>query len=247
VDYSWNSDFQMTERRRKTTDRDTNHATDIVESWTYSPNYAQVASYTDPLANQTTFTVDSSGNITQISYPTVTVRTPNVSITESMTYNSYGQILTHTDGEGNVTKTNYYSSGSNNGWVESVVRDYGTGTLNLTTSWSYNAVGDWTQRTDARSNVTERDVNVYHETTKITGPSPQDYEVEYVYDPNGRLIEKKVENVDENHNRVSGFEWIQTRVQLRPARQRPERRRGHHLEHVPDNGSSLTTCSATSR
>jgi hypothetical protein len=52
-----------------------------------------------------------------------------------MTYNSYGQILTHTDGEGNVTKTNYYSSGSNNGWVESVIRDYGTGKLNLTTSW----------------------------------------------------------------------------------------------------------------
>jgi RHS repeat-associated protein len=210
VDTTWNSDFQMTERRRKTTDRDTNHATDIVESWTYSANYAQVASYTDPLANQTTFTVDTSGNITQISYPTVTARTPNVSITESMTYNSYGQILTHTDGEGNVTKTTYYSSGSNNGWVESVIRDYGTGTLNLTTSWVYNSVGDWTQRTDARSNVTERDVNVYHETTKITGPSPQDYEVEYVYDPNGRLIEKNVENVDENHNRISGFEWIQT-------------------------------------
>jgi hypothetical protein len=44
----------------------------------------------------------------------------------------------------------------------------------------------------------------------MTGPSPQDYEVAYVYDPNGRIIERKVENVDENHNRVSGFEWIRT-------------------------------------
>jgi YD repeat-containing protein len=200
----------MTERRRKKTDTDQTSQDDLVESWTYSANYAQVATYTNPAGEVTTNTVDTSGNITQVTHPTITNVTPNVTITESFTYNTYGQVLTHTDGEGNVTKYDYYATGVNAGWLNTVTRDYGTGKLNLITTFEYDNVGNLTSRTDPRSKETTFTVNEFDQVTKITGPGSKNYEIEFDYDAKGLLSEKRVENVDENNTRSSTFPWIAT-------------------------------------
>lgn len=69
----------------------------------------------------------------------------------SFTYNSRGQILTVTDPTSIVTQNNYDATTEK---VTSVVQDYGTGRLNLTTNFGYDSVGNCTSMEDPRGNST---------------------------------------------------------------------------------------------
>ncbi len=140
VKYTRNSVKLVTERRRKAdmgvADSSTN---DLIETWAYdsSKNYG-VTSYTDPGGHETTYTLDSVGRPTTITYETVTHTTPNVTVQESIAYNGDGTVDTRTDGEGRVTKFAYYTTPTAKlGRVETKTVDYGSGTLNLQTTYDY--------------------------------------------------------------------------------------------------------------
>ncbi|HEY9785883.1 MAG TPA: hypothetical protein V6D17_10810, partial [Candidatus Obscuribacterales bacterium] len=107
----------------------------ITVSFTYDPVWNKVKTITDPLGRVTTLNYDpANGNLLSVEYPQVDGQTPTV----SFTYNSRGQVLTRTDETGIVTKWNYDATTEK---LLSVVHDFGTGRLNLTTSFGYDAAG----------------------------------------------------------------------------------------------------------
>jgi len=71
---------------------------DIVHTWTYdsSKSYG-VSSYTDPRGNTTTYTLNSAGQPTTVTFPAVTTQTPSVTITNTYAYNSDGTTASFTD------------------------------------------------------------------------------------------------------------------------------------------------------
>ena len=65
VDYTYDGNLNLTELRRRTANTSTNDPSDIVETWQYGV-FGQATQYTDPRGNITTYTVDASGNTTQV-------------------------------------------------------------------------------------------------------------------------------------------------------------------------------------
>ena len=69
----------------------------VTTTFSYEPNFQQVASVTDPLQHTTTITYDSLGNPVTITDP--------LQHQTSMTYNSESQLLSLTDGESHHTSS----------------------------------------------------------------------------------------------------------------------------------------------
>lgn len=154
---------------------------DIVKSYTYHSTYNKVATAVDGLSRTTTFNYDSpTGNLLSVQRPQVGGVTPTV----SFTWNSRGQILTATDETGIVTKMTYDTSTEK---LLTVVRDFGTGRLNLTTQYSHNSRGDVTSFTDPRGNATTFQFNNRRLMTQKTDPSPLSYVTNFGYNDDGRL------------------------------------------------------------
>lgn len=108
----------------------------IVQSFTYHPTFNKVATAVDGKGQTTTYTYDSvTGSLLTVQQPQVAGQTP----TTTFTYNTRGQVLTITDPTGIVSKVNYHATLER---IESTVADFGTGRLNLTSSFGYNSVGD---------------------------------------------------------------------------------------------------------
>lgn len=61
-----------------------------------------LTSHTDPLGNQTTYGRDSAGNLTSITFPTVT-NPASQSASIAITYSSKGQVTRYTNEEGSST------------------------------------------------------------------------------------------------------------------------------------------------
>ncbi|MBM4431288.1 MAG: RHS repeat protein, partial [Chloroflexi bacterium] len=172
----------------------------LVTTLTYEPAFQLVNSRTDARGNRTTYTHDARGNLTQISFPTVTVglAAPQVAF-ESWTYNAWGQPLTYTDPEGTVTRYEYFTSGPLAGYRHSVIE--ASGTLDITTMYGYNVLGATTAVTDALGVRTDYAVNALGQLIKVSaavasnGQAAPDYETLYWYDANDNLIRVDVENV----------------------------------------------------
>jgi RHS repeat-associated protein len=218
VDRDYDSDGNVTEVRRKTTDTDTdNNTNDIYESYEYDADYNLMTEHTDAGGNVTTYTLEDTGGLSQkvvetITHPTVTYLDPDQTATETFTYNSQGQVLTHTNGEGKVVEYQYVGGSSvKKGYLEDVIVDPGSSPhLALTTTYATNDWGARTTVTNPRSKTTTYTVNEYGWVTKEETTSPQGYETEYVYDANGNLETKNVENVDKDNTRDSGNPWWTT-------------------------------------
>src|SRR5262249_29958179 len=117
----------------------------------YDSTWNKVNSSTDGRGNTTTYTYDSSqGTLLAINRPVVDGYTPTV----VYTYNSRGQILTKTDETGIVDNYTYDSTFE---LLLSATHDYGTGRLNLLTSYGHDAIGNTTTITDPRGNTTTFD------------------------------------------------------------------------------------------
>ncbi|MGF1628172.1 MAG: RHS repeat-associated core domain-containing protein [Kiloniellaceae bacterium] len=153
-----------------------------VQTFTYDATYNKVHTEEDANSNITTYDYDSStGNLLTVTHPPVGGQTP----TESFTYNGRGQRLTHTDAEGKVT--NYtYNTGTEA--LISVIDDYGTGRLNLTSSYGYDTVGNITSITDANGHTTTKQHDTMRRVTQITAPSPFGYVTTYTHDEDGNLV-----------------------------------------------------------
>lgn len=143
------------------------------------------------------------GNLVRVEYNDVTVGQPSTqSIKTYMTYNEYGQPVSATDGEGNVTLYKYYSDGqAHDGFLYQRIAAYGT--LDLTSEFDYDNVGNTTAQWPARAfepGATKDNfkstfvVNEFDQVTKVTGPllrtSGSDRaDAFYFYDWNGNMTQ----------------------------------------------------------
>ncbi len=205
IDFTVNGNGQVTERRQKETDTNSNSASDIVESWAYTSNF--VTSYTDPRGYTTTYTRDAAGNVTAINYPTVTSPTTQSSVSKSFTYNARGQKTQATDEEGKIVEYSYYASGSNKYGLLWKVKVDPSG-LNLVTEYLYNGQAQLQSIKDPLNKQTGYVFDAVGRKTKVT--TPTGIETEWHYDGNGQVTSMDVENLDQAGTRVSGNEWLTT-------------------------------------
>ncbi len=185
---------------------------DLITTIAYdSSKYYGCTSVTDPEGHQTTYTLNSKGQATTVTYPTVTHTDPDVTVTNDYSYNSTtGLLESFTDGEGNVTSYGYYTTGARKGRVETVTVDSGSGNLNLETTYDYADWGDVTSVTDPNGNVTSYTVEAYGNVTQVDAPSSLGYITKYNYNGNLGVISKLVKNIDETGSWRSTPQWIGT-------------------------------------
>ncbi len=130
---------------------------------------------TDRNGNTTYFTYDAKGNVTRIRYPAVNGVVPE----EIFVYNSRNQMTQHTDIRGTVTLYTYDANGmpatKKAGSKNAITYSYENGllksqtdSLNHTTSYTHNAVGQVISKTDADNKVTEYEYDKSGNLLKMT-------------------------------------------------------------------------------
>jgi len=208
---TWNSNYCLTKKRLKKDDTQADNDTnDLVWTYTYGSTYYQLKNSTDPRGNTTQRTLDSKERVTKITHPTITHTDPDVTIEDTFTWNPNGQLATAVDGEGVVTKYDYFTTGAKKNLLWKVTKDYGTGKLNLTTTYDYNTSRQRTSSTDPDNNTWTYTIDDMGRVTKSTSPSSLDYETEFTYNTAGQLTQRDVENVDGDGLRVTANPWWTT-------------------------------------
>ena len=139
------------------------------EYFTYESTFFNPTSYTDKKGNHYTFTYDTKGNLTSMTTP------PNTSV--HCTYNQYGQIITTSDFNNNVTQYAY--------------DDYGnmiskTDALNYTTMVAYTAQGLIQSVIRPNSGVVQYTYDRNNKMTQII--NPLNYVLSMEYDNKGSVI-----------------------------------------------------------
>lgn len=236
IRYTRNAAKLATEERRKAVMAAADGPGDLVRTRTYDPSrYHGLTSETDPCGNTTTFSLDTSGRPVTVTFPTVTNVTPNVTATNSYTYDASGPVASFTDGEGKVVSFQYYSTGPRKGRLWKRIDD--AAGLALTTTWDYAAWGDVTSVTDPRGNTTTSVVERYGNVTRVSGPSPLGYVTEYAHDANLNVVTRRVKNVDHDGTWLTSPAWWTTSttwtVMNRPAT---------FVEDVTASTTRTTTC-----
>ena len=103
IDFTFSANGNLTDRRHRTTDTATNDPSDLHHQWAFNAGNF-VTSYTDPEGNETTYTLNSKGQPTTMTFPLVSGQTS--SFTETRTYDSSNGWLTSvTNAEGEKTDT----------------------------------------------------------------------------------------------------------------------------------------------
>jgi RHS repeat-associated protein len=153
----------------------------LVSNYTFDTTWNKVKTVQDPNLNTTTYNYDAStGRLLSISRPIVGGFTPQV----VMTYNARGQQQSITDETGIVTQFSYDVSTEK---LTSIIQDYGTGRLNLTTQFGYNSCGDVTSLTDPRGNATTFQFDAIRRMTQETEASPFAFVTNLTYTDNDKL------------------------------------------------------------
>lgn len=133
----------------------------------------------DSLGHTTTYTYDSSNNVTSVSQQ-LSDGTP---VTNSYTYNSFGEVLTSTDPLGNVTTNTYDGSGN----LFSVALPSPDGsTASSVTNFTYDQYGELTTILDPLGHETDIAYNAGLVSTITTHPGGSaNYVTSYGYDSHG--------------------------------------------------------------
>ncbi|MFC1587496.1 RHS repeat-associated core domain-containing protein [Planctomycetota bacterium] len=149
--------------------------------------------------NDDGITDGTDGNLVQIMLPQVDTDgdgTPDANPLIKFQYNSYGQRIKVIDPEGIVTEYQYYTTGNNWGYLEKIIVD--PSSLALTTTFTYDQVGNPITIQDPRSNTTTYAYNNLNFVTKITSASPFSYETEFTYDGNNNITQLDITNKDQD-------------------------------------------------
>jgi|GEM_PF-6375795 len=236
IPVNWPKDVFTFNRNRQVT---SHTYTDGIESITTQSTYqsfsfgqnnqfSRLLSQTDPrafddnaiysgLSFESTWQYDNRGNRTRHDAPTVTrgIVGPQT-INEFWTYNSAGQMLGHTDPNGNITTNIYYvgssiggdinSKGEFGGYLKSMTRGVNGSTdlaTNLTTTYKVNPLGMTTQEIDPKGFVYDTQYNDLQE--MVAGLEPLvtlrngqqvRYQTGMIYDGAGNQVIMRRSNID---------------------------------------------------
>jgi len=163
------------------------------------------------------YAYDARGNRIRHDAPTVTrgVDTPQA-ITESWTYNTFGQVLQHVDPNGNVTANTYYDGTSTGGDINTkgtfggylasttVGADGSADAVtDLTTIYKVNPLGMTTREIDPKGFVYDTEYNDLQERTRWIEPpvtlrtgAQVRYETHCLYDGAGNKVLERRSNID---------------------------------------------------
>lgn len=164
-----------------------------------------------------TYEYDADGNLTRHIAPAVTRGVVSTQVVEeSWTYNAFGQVLTYTDPNSNIT-TYAYHTGTNSGDDINTKGNF-TGYLaaktlgatgsadpaaNVTESYLVNALGMVTQMTDPNGNARDYEFNALGELVRELKPAvtlrngtTNRYEKRFVYDGAGNRVLERRSNRD---------------------------------------------------
>jgi len=174
----------------------------LVESNAYTSHenaagrwFTDLVQHTDTAGDIATYTYDYNdvplygtdvGNLRKITYPQVpdangTPATPTV----EFTYNTYGQVLSRTDPERNIIAYEYYMPAQGANLKKTVVDPNG---LNIATEFTYDTVGNIGTTRDPRNCITQNQYDDRRLLTKSMAPVPFNYETQYEYDADARLL-----------------------------------------------------------
>ncbi|MFM8387602.1 MAG: RHS repeat-associated core domain-containing protein [Planctomycetia bacterium] len=204
IDYDWDADGLLLERRHRTTNTATNDSSDLVHTYTYADAF--VATYTDPSGNVTEYTRNAAGDVTLVEFPDVTVPSSQTA-SRSYTYNSLGQLTQATDEEGKVTAYTYFTSGDDIHLLEKVEVDpLG---LDLETTYSYDGYWNVDAVTDPNGATATYVSDALRRRIEVIAPSTLSY-IKFEYDGDGRVTKKRVQQRDQDNAVVSANEWLDT-------------------------------------
>ncbi|MFM8278814.1 MAG: hypothetical protein ACKN9R_00470, partial [Candidatus Limnocylindrus sp.] len=201
IDYDWDSNGLLLERRHKTSNTGSTNSSDIVHTWTYSSN--RVATYTDPLGNVTEYTRNAAGDVTLVEFPDVT-NPSSQTASRSYTYNGSGQLTQATDEEGKVTAYTYFTTGDDIHLLEKVEVD--PSGLDLETVYGYDGYWNVDSVTQPGGQTTTYVSDALRRRIEEVGPSNL-YKLKYEYDGDGRVTKKQVQNRDKDNNVDTSNEW----------------------------------------
>ncbi len=175
IKYSYDTKWNLTEKRQKTDVEANNSSSDIVETFTYNARN-QILTHTLPNGIVITNTYSTLGNL--LSTTTSGVKKADgstYSISQIFSYDSIWNLTYKTDGEGNGT-TFTYSGGL------LVSQTSGSGTEAITKTFTYDTLGRLISSTDGNGNVTTFENTDFWNLKKIT--SPEGISRNFEYDPN---------------------------------------------------------------
>jgi len=178
----------------------------------------------DGLTNQTL------GNVIQRRNPSVRLLNgSSQTITTDYAFNSFGQIISETDPEGNVDEFIYYPeadpdgdgtatatlglNATTGGYLFASIKDSRVSARRTSTvppallrnEAYYDPVGNITRTVDPRGNDTLVEVNALNQVIKRTSPAPFRFQHVFFYDGNNNITREEIQNVDTNGPNLDGF------------------------------------------
>jgi RHS repeat-associated protein len=201
----------------------------LTTTYTYTTAFNEVQTITAPRGNDpsyvpqnggtqstarytTTYSYDSTGNLITIRQPTVTLLGGGLqSIQTDSTYNSFGQVTSETDPEGNVTEYQYCSTATPNcsspvtgggGYLQRRIVDSTTSPrrteptppVAIVQQFFYDPVGNIVRTLDGRGNDMLYAVNQLNQVVESQSEAPFRDTILFFYDANDNLVRKDVEN-----------------------------------------------------
>jgi RHS repeat-associated protein len=159
------------------------------------PNFQRVKKFTDARLNVTEYEYTPvKGTLSKVKQPAVTEPGDPSSVHPETTYayTAVGLLERETDPKGRITTYGYDTVGN----LTAQTVDFGTGRLNLRTTWTYDAVGNALTTVTPRGNLTGADPAAFTTTFTYDGKRRRTLAIpgvggrtDYVYDDDDRIIQ----------------------------------------------------------
>lgn len=168
----------------------------LTSSFTYESSFNQVATATDPRGNVTAYTYTAQGLPLTVTKPADASGVQPVTTYGYTAYTAAGfpafylptSVSQKTSATNTVLTTTAYNA-ANKYVPQTVVEDAGTGKLNLTTAFTFDAVGNLTGVNGPRTDVTDTVTNVYDAERRLTQSTDALGKfTRKAYDADGRVI-----------------------------------------------------------